>query len=166
MRAIFSTFQNLPHIHKHAQAHTEENTQVTYFFAHFPSLMWGTVLAAHDKQAVSGSVYISSDISEANADEFCTHWRKASRTPNYLGLASRVTSVRHFNATAASPTWSRVAGGLLLLFSADNVAFPRQTGLLGGVPHAVNSWPGLAAGRRAGKGRAAGRGVREDIAEQ
>lgn len=165
MRAIFSTFQNLPHIHKHAQSHTEENTQVTDFFH---SLMRGTVLAAHDKQAVSGSVCISSDISEANADEFCTHWRKASRTPNYLGLASRVTSMPmwHFNATAASPTWSRVAGGLLLLFSADNVAFPRQTGLLGGVPHAVNSWPGLAAGRRAGKGQAAGRGVREDIAEQ
>lgn len=53
-----------------------------------------------------------------------------------------------------------------MLFRADSVAFPRQADALGGVPHAVDSWPGLAAGRLGGKGQAAGRGVQEDIAEQ
>lgn len=52
------------------------------------------------------------------------------------------------------------------MFGSDSVALPRQAGLLGAVPDAQDPRPGLSAGLRAGEGRAAGRGVREDVAEQ
>lgn len=65
----------------------------------------------------------------------------------------------------ASPTRSAVAGGRELLLLAP-VALPGQAGPSGAVPDAVDPRPGLAAGLRAGEGRAAGRRVHQDVAEQ
>lgn len=65
----------------------------------------------------------------------------------------------------ASPTRSGVAGGRLLPPS-DSVPLPGQAAAPGVVPDAVDPRPGPAAGLRAGEGGAAGRGVRQDVAEQ
>ena len=75
---------------------------------------------------------------------------------------------RFINVTAAvTLTRPRVAGGWqLLLFGPGGVAFPGQAGVLGAVPDALDPRPGLAAWRRAGEGRAVGRGVHEDVTEQ
>lgn len=52
------------------------------------------------------------------------------------------------------------------MFGPDSVTVPGQTGLLGAVPDAQDPRPGLTAGRFGGEGRAAGRGVHEDVTEQ
>lgn len=64
--------------------------------------------------------------------------------------------------TAASPTRSRATRGQRV-FAPQGAALPRQAGV---VPDAQDPRPGLPAGLRRGEGRAAGRGVHEDVAEQ
>lgn len=62
---------------------------------------------------------------------------------------------------SATPTRARAAGG-----RSNAAALPGEAGLQGAVPHAREPRPGLSARRRAGEGRAAGRGVHEDVAGQ
>lgn len=128
------------------------------------------MLVVLDKQAVSASLCTPSDISVVNANELCRHSRRDGK--NLKSSRTRFSwqtcvPMREFKATAASPTQSRVTRGWRLLgFGCHSVALPGQAGLLGAVPDAQDPRPGLSAGLRAGEGRAAGRGVRQDVAEQ
>lgn len=53
-----------------------------------------------------------------------------------------------------------------MLVCSDAAAVPGKADLQGAVPHTQDPRPGLSARRLAGEGRAAGRGVDEDVAEQ
>lgn len=53
-----------------------------------------------------------------------------------------------------------------MLVRSNAAALPGKAGLQGAVPHAQDPRPGLSACGLAGEGRAAGRGVHQDVAEQ
>lgn len=53
-----------------------------------------------------------------------------------------------------------------MLVRSNAAALPGKAGLQGAVPHAQDPRPGLSARGLAGEGRAAGRGVHQDVAEQ